>query len=144
VTDAPAAPPRPPLPSDFRQVRGRIGEEAAAAELSRRGYRILERNWRARTPGGGELDLVALDGEVLVFVEVRLKTSAEMGSPFESVTRRKQRKIARAGSAYLMEMKVEDRDCRFDVVGVTFDEQGRPQCEVIQDAFVLGEERWNL
>jgi len=121
----------------------RRGEEAAAAAIERAGCRILERNWMARTPGGGELDIVALDGEVLVFVEVKTRTDEELGSPFEAVTRAKRRKLARAASAYIMEMEAGDRDCRFDVVGVIIRPGEGPRCEILRDAFVLGEERWN-
>jgi len=125
-----------------KDILGERGEAAALAEIERAGYKILDLNWMAATSGGGELDIVALDGDVLVFIEVKTRTDDEMGSPLEAITRSKRRKIARAASAYLMENRVEDRDCRFDVVGVTFD-AGRPVCEVVRDAFVLGEERWS-
>ena len=125
-----------------KDILGRRGENEAARALAAAGYRILERNWRAKTPGGGELDIVALDGDVLVFVEVKTRTSEEEGHPFEAITSSKRRRIARAAQAYMAENEVEERDCRFDVVGVMPNPDGTLECEILRDAFGMGAERW--
>jgi len=110
---------------------GRSGEIAAAAELGRRGYKILASNYRSPY---GEIDLIARDGECLVFVEVRCKRTANFGTPAESVTPAKQRKIAQTAQHYLDEHKIKDVDCRFDVVEV-MPRDGKLVAEVITNAF---------
>lgn len=98
---------------------GLLGEAAAAEELVRMGYRLLERNYRCR---GGEADLVAEvptpDGRTLVFVEVKTRSTLRGGLPAEAVGWMKQRRLARAAGHYLAEREVEDRPIRFDVVEV--------------------------
>lgn len=109
----------------MQEKRGRVNvrqlgaeREALAAEyLQGRGYRILERNYRTRT---GEIDLVAKDGAVLVFVEVKYRKDASCGSPLSAVDARKQQRIARTARCYLMERGYgTETDCRFDVVAIT-------------------------
>jgi putative endonuclease len=100
----------------------------AAAFLRRRGYRIVERNFRCRA---GEIDLIARDGDTLVFVEVRARASARFGAAIENVTVAKQRQVARVARWYLAQCReVAPPPCRFDVVGITGDE-----VEHIRDAF---------
>jgi putative endonuclease len=90
-----------------RQALGRAGEDIAAAYLSQQGYSIVTRNWRTRS---GELDIVARDGEWLVFVEVRARRAGKgalspvLGTPEESVTPRKQMQLAAMADAYLFEL----------------------------------------
>ncbi|NLC59454.1 MAG: YraN family protein [Armatimonadetes bacterium] len=96
---------------------GERGEQAAAAYLERAGYRIRERNYR--TPRG-EIDLVAEEGETLVFVEVKTRADVRRGQPREAVGRRKQLRMAWAAYHYL-EQHPEERPCRFDVVEVLLD-----------------------
>lgn len=91
---------------------GAAAERAAEAFLKGLGWEILERNWRSR---GGELDLVARDGEVVVFVEVRSRADASFGSPEETVAAAKRRKLVFTARAYLLE-KGLDAETRFDVV----------------------------
>ena len=100
-------------------ARGKTGEEAAEKMLRKAGWRILARNWRQ---GRLELDLVCEDGEDLVFVEVRTRDAHGMVSPAESVSRAKQRTLARAAGAYLAAHDAWDRSCRFDVICVTADD----------------------
>ena len=94
---------------------GNWGEQRAAEYLEARGYKILQRNFRH---GHGEIDLVAEDQEVLVFVEVKTQRSEAMGEAFNWVTRRKQRQIGRVALAYLTFNNITNRDCRFDVIAV--------------------------
>jgi putative endonuclease len=114
-----------------RQQLGSLGEGAAAAFLRRQRYAILERNYRCPL---GEIDLVALDGEVIAFVEVKTRTQRAAGSPFEAVSRRKQQQVARAAQHYLTTHRLLDRAARFDVVGVWWENE-TPRCELLRNAF---------
>ena len=97
--------------------RRRLGteyEQKAALWLEGQGYRILEKNFRG---GGGEIDLIAREGEYLVFVEVKYRKDTEKGRGAEAVGAGKQRRIIRAARAYLAgHYTYEDIPCRFDVV----------------------------
>lgn len=108
---------------DSRQNRRRIGsvyEEQAAKYLESRGLRITERNFRCRT---GEIDLIARDGEYVVFVEVKYRSTECAGNPLEAVDREKQRTISRVARRYLLSRYHSlDVPCRFDVVGFEGDE----------------------
>ena len=105
-----------------RPHTGRRAEDLAAAELERQGLRIVARNWRRPE---GELDLVADDHGLCVFVEVRSRTGLEQGDPLESVTPRKQARVIRAARMFLDSETVPATGYRFDVVGVTFFDDGR-------------------
>lgn len=118
---------------DIRQF-GRKGEDIAADYLSSSGYRIIERNYRA---GGCELDIIAVDGPTLVFVEVKSRRGGEFGSPAEAVTPHKQRQMGRAALSYIAKNRKENTPCRFDVVGITARGGEAPRVEVIKDAFEL-------
>jgi putative endonuclease len=98
------------------QLRGDDAESRAATYLARRGLAIVARNYRCRL---GEIDLVARDGEVLVFVEVRMRSDEHFGGALESVTPRKQRRIAAAANLYLSQFPRPPR-CRFDVVAMEY------------------------
>src|SRR5438552_19127433 len=94
-----------------RSVLGEEGERAAARFLEARGYRILERNYRTRR---GEIDLIAEDGRMLVFVEVKVRLDDRFGGPAAAITRAKQARIARLAQQYLVWRRVGDRPCRVD------------------------------
>jgi len=115
-----------------RSRRGLKAEIAAAAELGRLGYKVVESNYRCRY---GEIDLVATDGETLVFVEVRSRKSLEFGTPVESITNAKQEKLLLTAEHYLVNKAPPHQACRFDVVSVIFRENAKPEIEVIKDAF---------
>jgi len=100
----------------YKQRRGREGEELAALFLIKRGYSILERNFRI---GRGEIDIIAIDGDVLVFIEVKTKQTEGFGEPEEWVDRKKQLQICKTAMLYLQKYEIEDMQCRFDVIGVT-------------------------
>lgn len=91
------------------------GEDAAAELLKAKGLKVIARNWRTRF---GELDLVALDGTTLVFVEVKARQLADFVEPAQAVDRTKQRKIRRLAEAYLAFEHPQHEACRFDVVSV--------------------------
>jgi putative endonuclease len=108
-------------------------EALAAGLLEERGFRIVARNWRRPE---GELDLVADHAGVCVFVEVRSRTGEEYGTPLETVNPRKRARVIRAARLYLDGEPVLATAFRFDVVGVTFFEDGRPpECVHVEDAF---------
>jgi putative endonuclease len=112
---------------------GKRGEDLACEELIRRGYVILDRRFRTRC---GELDIVARESNVIVFVEVKARSDGNFGVPFESVTRQKRRRLSQMAATYLFQKHLVDVPCRFDVVGVT----GRPddcKVEVLRHAFDL-------
>ena len=112
------------------------GEQAAAAWLEAHGYEILERNVRTRY---GEIDLVARAGSVVVFVEVKSRTSGRFGHPSEAIVARKQRKLLRLAEAYLQSRHLEGRTVRFDAVAVHLDATGGVvEIEHIADAFDAG------
>jgi len=118
---------------DPRQSLGRRGEQLAARFLERAGLRLLERRFRLRC---GEIDLIALDGELVVFVEVKTRRGHGYGAPAESVTSSKQRKLARTAMAFLSGRGWHERPCRFDVIEVL--ECGKTtEIRHLRDAFRL-------
>lgn len=113
---------------------GARGEMLAYWHLRQAGYTIVARNRRARS-GAGELDLVGWDGPILVFVEVKTRTSAEAGPPEAAVSRSKQKRIAKAAKEYLRRMKRKPVAYRFDIVSVFWDAEAGYRVRVIKDAF---------
>ncbi len=109
---------------------GEKGEELAVRHLKRQGYKILNRNFSV--PKIGEIDIVAMDGEYLCFVEVRLRSRSDFGTPAETVTPAKQKRIIRAAQCYVMRNNLENSLIRFDVVEVY---GGQKKPVVIKDAF---------
>jgi len=99
------------------------GESAAAGFLRRKGYRILARAQRSRF---GELDLVALDGRTVVFVEVKTRQSDQAGQPAEGVDAKKQRRLTRLAVGWLKQHRLLECPARFDVVAVLWPADGRP------------------
>ena len=119
--------------NDSKQLLGKEGERLAEQYLKKKGYKIVERNYRCR---GAELDLIVLDRRVIVFVEVKTRTGHGFGSPFEAVEFRKQQKMIQAAQYFLNEKKLHQRDARFDVVGISWP-GGEPVVEHIENAFEL-------
>ena len=120
-----------------RQQLGIVGEELAARELASRGYAILERRYRTRF---GEIDIVAEDGETLVFVEVRARATEEFGRAADSVDDRKKRKVTAMAVEYLARHHVTNRPCRFDVVAVDDALSPSPEITVFPNAFDAAED----
>ncbi len=110
------------MSDDPRHRLGRLGEDLAAAHLERLGYTVLVRNHRTRF---GELDVVAVDGDALVFVEVKTRRGA--GRPWDTLHGVKQHQVRAMARAYLAEVRERPRtrDVRFDAIGVTVDRGGR-------------------
>lgn len=117
-----------------RRERGDEAEAAAVKLLEQRGYRIRLRNFRCRY---GEVDIVAEQGEVVCFVEVRMRTTGVWGDPASTVSWAKQRKVVKTAMHYLFSAGLKDRMIRFDVISVV----GRGEAaslEHIPDAFDAG------
>jgi putative endonuclease len=104
-----------------RKQLGRKGEEAAAQYLINKGCALLCRNFTCNI---GEIDLVVLDKEALVFVEVRSRSGSGYGLAQESVTKRKQQKLRQLAWYYLQVARKTECCCRFDVIAVSFDGEG--------------------
>jgi putative endonuclease len=119
---------------DGRQELGRRGEDLAAEVLRRRGYRIVELNHRNCF---GEIDIIAEEGPVLVFVEVKSRRSERRGDPKWAVTPTKRRKISQVALAYLKSSRQTGRRARFDVVAIRPGSDGQPAVEVVRNAFEL-------
>lgn len=116
-----------------RVLLGKEGERLAERYLQNKGYKLVERNYRCRA---GELDLIVLDRRVVVFVEVKTRTGHGFGSPLEAVEFRKQRKMIHAAQFFLAAKGLQQRDARFDVVGVSWAGH-EPIVEHIENAFEL-------
>jgi putative endonuclease len=119
---------------DGRGDLGRRGEDVAERFLRDQRFEIVARNFRCRA---GEIDLVALDGPALVFVEVRSRRGARQGTGLESVTWRKQAQVARVAQYFLAGRGWADREARFDVIGVDFASEP-PHIEHVRGAFEVG------
>jgi putative endonuclease len=104
-----------PRPQGKNKALGRRGEEAAARFLYKRGYEIIERNWKCFA---GEVDLIARDGDALVFVEVKTRSDASHGFPSEAVTAKKRDKYERIALAYVSNHDLGEMIVRFDVISV--------------------------
>ena len=121
-----------PSRSDNRK-KGAQGEILAAARLQKEGYRIIERNYRCRY---GEIDLIAMDKQDVVFIEVKGRGSDTFGAPEEAIGPAKQKRISKVALHYLRERGLGDRNARFDVVAIRFAPRGN-RVQLIRNAFDL-------
>ncbi|HKQ29949.1 MAG TPA: YraN family protein [Burkholderiales bacterium] len=122
-----------PTPADRDTLRdGHAAETDACRHLERHGLLLIARNYRSRF---GEIDLVMRDGESLVFVEVRRRSSEYFGTPAETVGSRKQQRLRATAEHYLQHHPAESQNpCRFDIVAIT-DDRGAAKIEWLRDAF---------
>ena len=109
------------------RIEGLSGEVEAEMYLKKKGYKILAVNYKNIV---GEIDLIAKDGEYIVFVEVKKRSTKEFGLPREAVTPQKQQKIRKVAMGYLKEKRLFEKPCRFDVVDILGEEITH-----IEDAF---------
>ncbi len=116
-----------------KQILGTEGERIAERYLKKKGFTILERNYRCPI---GELDLIVLDRRVVVFVEVKTRSDGRFGSPLESVHRHKQERMTKAALFFLTRHRLHDREARFDVIGISFEDE-KPVVEHLRNAFEL-------
>jgi putative endonuclease len=114
----------------LNRVLGDLGERAAARHLRRRGFRVITRGYRTTR---GEIDLIARDGDTLVFVEVKTRRG---GHPLEAVTPEKERRLTLAALQFLRRYDLLEQRCRFDVIAIVWPDDGRePNIEHIVNAF---------
>ncbi|MFA5384483.1 MAG: YraN family protein [Eubacteriales bacterium] len=104
--------------SNQKQNLGRRGEDEAVSYLRKKGYLLLQRNYRCPL---GEIDIIAREGKTLVFIEVRSRSSDRFGTPQESVNRKKILKIYKVAQYYLKAVQKEEEPVRFDVLALLFD-----------------------
>ena len=115
---------------------GKLGEDLALKKLKKLGYRCIARNYRCPL---GEMDLIARDGETLVFVEIKTRRDKSLGYAKEAVDKRKKRQLSKVALAYMKAEDCCDVKSRFDVVAINF-KGDRKQIEVIKNAFDLAYE----
>ncbi|HEY6418411.1 MAG TPA: YraN family protein [Candidatus Binataceae bacterium] len=116
----------------WRQRLGRRGERIAERHLKLRGYRIVARNYRA---AGAEIDIVAMDGATIVFVEVKMRRGSSAGTPVEAVDARKQARMRRAADSFAARYRAGERVMRFDVVAISAEQGRKRTVELLKDAF---------
>ncbi|MHB1393838.1 MAG: YraN family protein [Clostridia bacterium] len=114
------------------KVLGAFGEGLACEYLAECGYRVLERNFSCKV---GEVDIIALQKDTIVFIEVKTRSSEKYGKPSEAVSAAKQQKIVKTALYYLQSNKFLDYMCRFDVIEIIVDEENKYQINLIKDAF---------
>jgi len=118
-----------------RQQFGKESESIAVDYLRKRGYRILEQNYRTKL---GEIDIIARDRKTLVFVEVKARKSYRFGNPKAAVTPKKQRTMSMVALSYLKATGMEGTRARFDVVAVSaYPGETQPEIEIVKNAFEL-------
>lgn len=118
--------------SEARINLGKEGEELAANHLKNLGFSILARNYRQKS---GEIDIIARDGDCLVFVEVKTRKSLRFGQPFEAVTTKKQAQLSRVALDYLSRNELLDQPARFDVISILLPDNGKANIEHLSNCF---------
>ena len=114
-----------------KRREGSRGEDLAVDFLKKKGYRILDRNYRF---GRGELDIVAEDNRMLVFVEVKSRRTELYGDPIDALTPSKCTQLRKIAEGYLFRHHIDDRSCRFDVIAIDYDGE-IPNIRHVEDAF---------
>ena len=121
------------MPERTRRQSGQDAERHALEHLQQQGLRLLAQNWLCKR---GELDLVMLDGDTVVFVEVRYRKHAQWGGALASIDGRKRQKLILAAQFFLLkERRWADHPCRFDVVAIESTPRGTADLNWLQDAF---------
>jgi len=115
------------------QKLGKKGESAAVRYLKKKGYKIIEQNYRTKV---GEIDIIAKERGTLIFVEVKTRHSRSYGSPKWAVTTKKKKTISMAALYYLKMTNQSNADARFDVVSILYSESGM-EIELVRNAFEL-------
>lgn len=116
---------------DIQSIPGRMGEDLAARHLQEKGYEIIGRNVRC---GPAEIDLIALDGDILCFVEVKSRCRSEQGDPEEFVDFRKQKRLVLGASCFHARSRYNQYRVRFDVVSV-LEDNGKMKINHLENAF---------
>ena len=116
---------------DWNKQLGQIGEEKAVLFLQKKGMQILETNWRYQHK---ELDIIAMDGKILVFIEVKTRSDNNFGEPEEAVDTKKEAFMASAGAAYMRQIK-HNWEIRFDVISIIYKNEQNFDLNYFKDAF---------
>lgn len=111
---------------------GRMGEDLAVKALLADGYKIKERNLKISKR---EVDIIATDGDLLVFVEVKTRSNRSFGKPLEAVDNKRRKRLRRAAEIYLLKKKFTGVSVRFDIVTVDFTDGTKPEIEIVKNAF---------
>lgn len=115
---------------------GLKGEDDAVLFLKKNGYKILQKNYSCNL---GEIDIIALKKKILVFVEVKVRSTDRFGSAEYAITKQKRRQIVRTAETYLFRNNINNVDCRFDVVAINYnvDNSSPPEFKLLENAFQL-------
>ena len=111
--------------------KGAMGEEIAARYLANKGYRIIDRNYRTNI---GEIDIIALKDDLLIFIEVKSRTNIIYGYPYEAVNWKKQEKIIKSSLIYMKHKKLKDYQIRYDIIEIYL--QNNRKINHIENAFL--------
>lgn len=114
------------------KILGAFGEDTACEYLGKCGYKVLQRNFGCRV---GEIDIIAFQGDTIVFIEVKTRSSQRYGLPSEAVSKTKQQRMVKTALYYMQKYKLLDYMCRFDVIEIIIDDEGNYQINLITDAF---------
>jgi len=117
---------------NLRQILGQKGEKQAARYLKKKGYKVVTANYRCQY---GEIDLIARDADILIFIEVKTRTSTDFGGPAAAVGYRKQQQISKVAHHYLVTHHNDDVDARFDVISILSPIGQKTEIEHITNAF---------
>lgn len=124
---------KPPKGPEDDALLGQAGEDLAAGFLQKHGYQILQRNY---SYPGGEIDIIAADGEILAIVEVKTRSDTRHGPPELAVDRRKQRLIQRAAQRFIIQNRLRRPQVRYDIVTVILrGTEGKPELRLFKNAF---------
>jgi putative endonuclease len=118
--------------SESHHGLGRSGEEVALQYLKRKRYRIIKKSFRMFR---GEIDIIAFERQTLVFFEVKTRQSEDFGLPEESVNEAKQNQIRKVANGFLAKNKLENTECRFDVISISLDKDRGYSIRHIKNAF---------
>lgn len=113
-------------------IIGREGEDIAVDYLTKKNFRIIERNYRCRM---GEVDIIGIFFRELVFIEVKTRSNISFGYPYEAVDSRKILKIRRVAQNFISERKLYNMDVRFDIISIILNKDDFPKIEHIEYAF---------
>jgi len=122
----------PKIKKDHRKILGEKGEKIAEKFLKKNHFKIIEKNYKNRY---GEIDIIAMDGDYLVFVEVKTKSCADFSEPETWVDFKKQNQLIKLANFYLSEKDFNDINCRFDVIGITLEKDNKEKIVHIENAF---------
>lgn len=114
------------------KILGALGENLACKYLEDTGYSIIERNFSCRA---GEIDIIAFEGETIVFIEVKTRVSEAFGMPSEAVSAAKQKKLVKAALYYMQKKQLFNYMSRFDVIEIIMNGESDCQVNIIKDAF---------